>query len=321
MGVLNMNKKSCNFAFLTLAMLLIGTHSSKVYAADTNSPIDVLGKAKQQIVIKNLNNVKDNLTLPSKVSIEGKEIYITWKSDKENVISGSSGYVKRQSTNELVTLTATLKYDSYEDTDTVKAMVPANSSKENLLQSKVLDAYNLQLTFDNVPSPDREDYTVKLYGLTSDKNVPVKAVKVDNCTAILSVDLSRLSGELIVNDLPVSDLINFSSMPSGSSDIKLSLVNNTNLKLGKVADITINAHNNASYEEEVPICIGLFNADTNSIVKYTYALKLVGSGSDWNFNSKMKIPDSGNYYLKYFIADNIDSMQQVNSSNAIAIEK
>lgn len=77
MEVLNMNKNNCTLAFFTLVMLFTGINHSNVYAVDINSPTDILVKAKQQIVIENLSNVKDNLTLPSKVSVDGKEVDIS----------------------------------------------------------------------------------------------------------------------------------------------------------------------------------------------------------------------------------------------------
>lgn len=316
-----MNKKSCTFVFLTFVLMFVGFFSSKVYAADTNSQIDILEKAKDQIEFKNLDNLEENLNLPSKLSVCGKDVYVSWKSDKENVISSSSGYVNRQNVNELVTLTATLKCDSYEATKTFKAIVPAASNEANLLQLKVVDVNTIKLTFDDVPSQDKEDYVVRFYGLDEDKIIPVKAVKVDNFTATLSVDLSKLQGELIVNDLPVSDLINFKNTVSSSSDIKLALINGSNLKLGKVADITVEAQNNTNYAQDVPICIALFNSNNNSIVKYIYVSKTLGSGEYCKFNGKIKIPESGNYYFKYFMIDNLDSMNQLEPSDPIAVGK
>lgn len=316
-----MNKKGFTFVFVAFLLMLVAFLPSRAYAADTNSSIDILEKAKDQIDFKNLDDLEENLNLPSVLTVDGKNVYVSWKSDKENVISSSSGYVNRQNINELVTLTATLKCDSYEDTKIFKAIVPAEESKANLLDLKVVDVNTIKLTFDDVPSQDKEDYVVRFYGLDEDKTIPVKAVTVDNFTATLSVDLSKLAGELVVNDLPVSDLINFKDAASGSSDIKLSLVNSSNLKLGKIADITVDAQNNTSSAEEIPICIALFNADNNSIVKYIYLSKTVGAGDNCKFSGKIKIPESGNYYLKYFMVDDLDSMEQLEPSDAITIEK
>ncbi|MFL0252869.1 immunoglobulin-like domain-containing protein [Clostridium neuense] len=316
-----MNKKGFTFAFLVFAFMLVGFCSRRVYAADANSSIDILEKAKDQIEFKNLDNLEENLNLPSMLTVDGKNVYVSWKSDKENVISSSSGYVNRQNINELVTLTATLKCDSYEDTKTFKAIVPAEESKANLLDLKVVDVNTIKLTFDDVPSQDKEDYVVRFYGLDEDKIIPVNAVKVDGFTATLSVDLSKLAGELVVNDLPVSDLINFKDVAPSSSGIKLTLVSSSNLELGKIADITVHAQNNARSAEEVPICIALFNADNNSIVKYTYLSKTVGAGDSCKFSGKIKIPETGNYYLKYFMIDNLDNMKQLEPSDAITIEK
>lgn len=314
-----MNKKGFTFAFLAFVLMLVGFCSGRVYAADTNSSIDILEKAKEQIELKNLDNLKENLNLPVKLSVDGKDVYVSWKSDKENVISSSSGYVNRQNINELVTLTATLKCDSFEDTKTFKAIVPAAGSKANLLQLKVVDVNTIKLTFDDIPSQDNEDYIVRFYGLEEDKTIPVKAVKVDDFTATLSVDLSKLAGELVVNDLPVSDLINFKDAASSSSGIKLTLVSSSNLELGKIADITVDVQNNANYAEEVPICVALFNSDNNSIVKYIYLSKTLGAGDNSKFNGKIKIPASGNYYLKYFMIDNLDNMKQLEPSDAITV--
>lgn len=314
-----MNKKGFTFAFLIFVLMLVAFLPSRAYAADTNSSIDILGKAKEQIEFKNLDNLKENLNLPGKLSVDGKDVYVSWKSDKENVISSSSGYVNRQNINELVTLTATLKCDSFEDTKTFKAIVPAAGSKANLLQLKVVDVNTIKLTFDDIPSQDKEDYIVRFYGLEEDKTIPVKAVEVDNFTATLSVDLSKLAGELVVNDLPVGDLINFKSAVSSSSDTKLTLVSSSNLKLGKIADITVDVQNNANYAKEVPICIALFNSDNNSIVKYVYLSKTLEAGDNSKFNGKIKIPGSGNYYLKYFMIDNLDNMRQLEPSDAITV--
>lgn len=316
-----MKKKVCTFAFLAFVLMIVGFYSSRVYAADTNLQIDILKKAKSEIQFKNLDNLQGNLNLPSKLSVCGKDVYVSWKSDKENVISSSSGYVNRQNVNELVTLTATLKCDSYEDTKVFKAIVPAASNKANLVEIKVVNVNTIKLIFDDIPSQDKEDYVVRFYGLDEDKTIPVKAVKVDDLTATLSVDLSKLEGELIVNDLPVSDLINFKDTMSSSSDIKLNLVNSSNLRLGKIADITIDVENNANYEESVPICIALFNSDNNSIVKYVYVSKTLDAGKGCKFNGKIKIPDSGNYYFKYFMTDNLESLKQIEPSNVIAVEK
>ncbi len=96
----------------------------------------VIESAKNRISIANSGDVRGNITLPTKVVVEGKTVNISWTCDKPDVVNTNEiinsnydntppGVVTRQATDTVVTLTAHLTYGTSKDTVDVPIKVKA----------------------------------------------------------------------------------------------------------------------------------------------------------------------------------------------------
>lgn len=303
--------------FFILAVISMMLLCFNVASADVISPSEILQQAKNNLDLSNKYNISDNITLPSKITVNGTDVAISWASSNENIFS-ADGVVNRTDKDTQVTLTATLQYNNYIDKKVFDLNVKAQSNA-NILSVNAIDAGNIEVTYDGVPSNYIGDYKVLVYGLDEDKTVAVKNVIVKDNKAILSVDLSGINGELIVNDLPADNLIKFKDIKPAST-VDLTYTANNKFKPGSVADITINAQNKVNYNNTITLVVALYNNDNNNIIKYSSVTKTISTGKSMDYNCLMKIPASGNCYIKYFTVDNLKDMNQLNSYNPILIK-
>lgn len=98
-------------------LFVFGIGSSIVKAEDERK---ILTIAASRLVIPNKDNVRGNITLPTEVEVEGNTVNIAWQSSNSDVITDEAigrngeipaGVVKRQSTDQKITLTATLEFN------------------------------------------------------------------------------------------------------------------------------------------------------------------------------------------------------------------
>lgn len=128
---------------LLLISMVVGIIIGGPFLSATGSGVTILGyedqvieTAKSMLTIPNAQDIRGNITLPTKLNVNGNIVNISWTSDKPHVINTNEiqnpnyystppGVVTRQATDTNVTLTAFLSYGMSTGTVNIKVKVKA----------------------------------------------------------------------------------------------------------------------------------------------------------------------------------------------------
>jgi hypothetical protein len=83
-------------------------------------------------------------------------------------------------------------------------------------------------------------------------------------------------------------------------------------KLGSMAKARISVTNNEELEHKVALVVGLYNIDTDKMVAYSASKQIIPASHQVEFEAILRIPSSGNYKVKYFVSDNLNTLTPIN---------
>lgn len=93
----------------------------------------------------------------------------------------------------------------------------------------------------------------------------------------------------------------------------------TEFKLGQDASIKVKATNLVDREQDATLVVGLFD-DNNRLVNYVAVSKKLSSKEEVVLSARMRLPQSGNYKLKAFVWDNIDTMNSISKTLEFSVK-
>lgn len=96
----------------------------------------------------------------------------------------------------------------------------------------------------------------------------------------------------------------------------------TQAAFGKNLDLDVSITNNLSLSQEVSLIAGVYNKDTNKLIKYTTINQTLEAGKTSEFKGTLDMPaEDGNYVVKVFLWDTMQNMKPFESYTTIPVVK
>ena len=149
-----------------------------------------------------------------------------------------------------------------------------------------------------------------VYGLDNN-TVPYIEAKVQDVKSVVKIEVPEfLPGDATIKVTSESGLIKVYTIHLRRA-VEIKLVSTkTEFTYGEDAKITINAINKDSIAKNASLLIGLFNSK-NHLEDYVVANQVVSPNNTVNLSAIIKVPTSGQYNIKAFVWDNIESMKVI----------